>query len=350
MTYEPWAPDGRCRRYRGHRRGPRGPAPSAGRAVSSCSHATTRSPASSRRWWPTSMRSAARRSSSRVDQEGGRVQRFRSGFSVLPPPRRIGHEFDLDARQGLELARSMGWLMAAELRAHGVDLSFAPCVDLDYGVSEVIGDRAFHSQARRGRRSSRSRTCTACAMRAWRPPPNIFPVMAPWSRTRTRRCRWIGATSSIWMTTSCRIAGSSRTVCPACMAAHVLFPAVDDAVPASVSPRWIAERAARGAAIQRRGVHRRHVDGRRRRVPATSSRARGARSLPAATWCWSATTAPRCVKVLDELDVETAAEPRTCAWSACAARRRPSATSCYAGDAVAREPRAARALHARRRR
>jgi beta-N-acetylhexosaminidase len=48
--------------------------------------------------------------------------------------------------QGLQLARSMGWLMAAELRAHGVDLSFAPCVDLDYGISEVIGDRAFHSR------------------------------------------------------------------------------------------------------------------------------------------------------------------------------------------------------------
>jgi beta-N-acetylhexosaminidase len=81
-----------------------------------------------------------------VDQEGGRVQRFRPGFSALPPPRRIGHEFDLDARHGLTLARSMGWLMAAELRAHGVDLSFAPCVDLDYGVSEVIGDRAFHAK------------------------------------------------------------------------------------------------------------------------------------------------------------------------------------------------------------
>lgn len=82
-----------------------------------------------------------------VDQEGGRVQRFRPEFSRLPSPRRIGHEFDLDARQGLALARSMGWLMAAELRAHGVDLSFAPCVDLDYGVSEVIGDRAFHARA-----------------------------------------------------------------------------------------------------------------------------------------------------------------------------------------------------------
>ena len=54
--------------------------------------------------------------------------------------------FDADARAGLALARQLGWLMAAELRAHGVDISFAPCVDLDLGVSEVIGDRAFHSQ------------------------------------------------------------------------------------------------------------------------------------------------------------------------------------------------------------
>jgi len=57
-----------------------------------------------------------------VDQEGGRVQRFRAGFSLLPPPRRIGHEFDLEPRAGLALARSMGWLMAGELRAHGVDI------------------------------------------------------------------------------------------------------------------------------------------------------------------------------------------------------------------------------------
>ncbi len=81
-----------------------------------------------------------------VDHEGGRVQRFRQTFSRLPAARRIGQEFDLDARSGLQLARRLGWLMAAELRAHGVDLSFAPCVDLDYGVSEVIGDRAFHAR------------------------------------------------------------------------------------------------------------------------------------------------------------------------------------------------------------
>src|ERR1700761_7160188 len=82
-----------------------------------------------------------------IDHEGGRVQRFRSGFARLPPARRIGHLFDTDKAGGLAAARSMGWLMAAELRAHGVDLSFAPTVDLDYGLNEAIGDRAIHPTA-----------------------------------------------------------------------------------------------------------------------------------------------------------------------------------------------------------
>jgi beta-N-acetylhexosaminidase len=80
-----------------------------------------------------------------VDHEGGRVQRFREGFTPLPAARLLGRRFDADRRDGLNLAQSVGWLMASELRAVGVDFSFAPCVDLDYGVSEIIGDRAFHS-------------------------------------------------------------------------------------------------------------------------------------------------------------------------------------------------------------
>lgn len=79
-----------------------------------------------------------------VDHEGGRVQRFREGFTRLPPARSLGRCFDADRREGLELTRSVAHLMALELRAVGVDFSFAPCVDLDYGVSEVIGDRSFH--------------------------------------------------------------------------------------------------------------------------------------------------------------------------------------------------------------
>lgn len=79
-----------------------------------------------------------------VDHEGGRVQRFRNGFTVLPPMRLIGRQYDLDPTAGRLLARQCGWLMASELRAVGIDMSFAPCVDLDYGASSVIGDRAFH--------------------------------------------------------------------------------------------------------------------------------------------------------------------------------------------------------------
>jgi beta-N-acetylhexosaminidase len=79
-----------------------------------------------------------------VDQEGGRVQRFRAGFTLLPPASRLGILFDQSPVRARRLAEITGWLMAAELRAVGVDLSFAPVLDLDKGISAVIGDRAFH--------------------------------------------------------------------------------------------------------------------------------------------------------------------------------------------------------------
>lgn len=78
-----------------------------------------------------------------VDQEGGRVQRFRAGLTRLPAPGTLGRIYDRDHAAGLRLARSVGWLMAAELRAHGVDFSFAPVADVDNGCV-AIGDRAFH--------------------------------------------------------------------------------------------------------------------------------------------------------------------------------------------------------------
>lgn len=82
-----------------------------------------------------------------VDQEGGRVQRFRRGFTELPPMRWLGRRYDAEPREAQRLARHAGWLLGAELRACGVDFSFAPVLDLDWGVSEVIGDRAFHADA-----------------------------------------------------------------------------------------------------------------------------------------------------------------------------------------------------------
>ncbi len=81
-----------------------------------------------------------------VDHEGGRVQRFRDGFSRIPAMRHIGHEYDENPDEALRLARLAGWLIASELRAAGIDLCFAPCMDLDWGVSEIIADRAFHNK------------------------------------------------------------------------------------------------------------------------------------------------------------------------------------------------------------
>ncbi|MFV5213786.1 beta-N-acetylhexosaminidase [Azonexus caeni] len=79
-----------------------------------------------------------------VDHEGGRVQRFREGFTRLPPMRALGQLHDSDPAAALTAARAAGFVLAAELRACGVDYSFTPVLDLDYGPSRVIGDRAFH--------------------------------------------------------------------------------------------------------------------------------------------------------------------------------------------------------------
>ncbi|MCY3939592.1 MAG: beta-N-acetylhexosaminidase [Gammaproteobacteria bacterium] len=79
-----------------------------------------------------------------IDQEGGRVQRMRAGFSALPPARTLGTAHDSDPGLAMERARARGRLLALELHAVGIDFSFAPVVDVDYGRSDVIGDRALH--------------------------------------------------------------------------------------------------------------------------------------------------------------------------------------------------------------
>ncbi len=172
-----------------------------------------------------------------VDQEGGRVQRFRDGFTRLPPLREIGRRYSTSRGDGLALARQLGWLMAAELRASGVDMSFAPCVDLDYGVSQVIGDRALHADASavgelavaymlgmreagmaatakhfpgHGAVAADSHVALPVDRRAW---PDIEADLQPYRRL---------------------IANGL----PAVMVAHVVFPEVDE-LPASLSRRWI---------------------------------------------------------------------------------------------------------------
>jgi beta-N-acetylhexosaminidase len=173
-----------------------------------------------------------------VDQEGGKVQRFRPGFSRLPPVRRIGHEFDLDAKAGVALARALGWLMAAELRAHGVDISFAPCVDLDLGVS-FIGDRAFHgsadavSQLAVGYIHGMREAGMAATAKHF---PGHGSVVADSHLTLPVDRREL-ADMSADLTPYRRLIANGL---PSVMVAHVLFPAVDQA-PASLSRHWIRD-------------------------------------------------------------------------------------------------------------
>jgi beta-N-acetylhexosaminidase len=174
-----------------------------------------------------------------ADHEGGRVQRFRSGFTPLPAARRLGHAYDQDPRAGVALARQAGWLMAAELRAHGVDISFAPCVDLDLKVSEVIGDRAFHADpeavaqlAQAYMHGMRDAGMAATAKHF----PGHGAVVADSHQALPVDRRGLPDLAAELTPYRRLIANGLAAV----MAAHILFPAVD-AAPASLSARWIRD-------------------------------------------------------------------------------------------------------------
>ena len=81
-----------------------------------------------------------------VDQEGGRVQRFRAGFQHLPAMGLLGDLYDRDEQRAIELSETIGWVASSELLHYGIDLSFSPVLDLGHKISTVIGDRAFHTQ------------------------------------------------------------------------------------------------------------------------------------------------------------------------------------------------------------
>jgi beta-N-acetylhexosaminidase len=172
-----------------------------------------------------------------VDHEGGRVQRFREGFTRLPAARLLGRRFDEDRRDALGLAQSVGWLLASELRAVGVDFSFAPCIDLDYGVSEIIGDRAFHSDAD-------SVAALAVAAMSGMREAGMAAIAKHFPGHGA-----VVADSHVALPVDRRqFADLEPDIrpyrplidnnLPGIMAAHVVFPAVD-ALPASLSKRWI---------------------------------------------------------------------------------------------------------------
>jgi len=174
-----------------------------------------------------------------VDHEGGRVQRFRMGFTELPPQRAVGRVYDLDPEAGRRLAWQFGWLLAAELRAVGIDMSFAPCVDLDYGVSEVIGDRAYHRDP-----EAVARLAVSC-MQGMRAAGMIatakhFPghgaVVADSHKSLPVDRRPLAELAEDLLPYRRLIANGLASI----MVAHVLFPEVDEA-PAGFSRRWIQQ-------------------------------------------------------------------------------------------------------------
>lgn len=174
-----------------------------------------------------------------VDYEGGRVQRFRKDFTVLPPMRVIGQTYDRDPHAGLQLAQQAGWLLAAELRAVGVDLSFGPVVDLDHGASSVIGDRALHRDARVVAALAVAmmhgmREAGMCAVAKHFPGHGAVIADSHVALPVDRR-RYADMTDDIYP--------YSRLIdnqLPAVMAAHVVFDQVD-AVPASFSQKWLGD-------------------------------------------------------------------------------------------------------------
>ena len=174
-----------------------------------------------------------------VDHEGGRVQRFREGFTRLPAVRLLGRRFDADRREGLLAAHSVGWLMATELRSVGVDFSFAPCVDLDYGLSEVIGDRAFHGDPD-------AAGALAAAYLAGMREAGMAAVAKHFPGHGA-----VTADSHVALPVDRRELADMEpdlrpyrllidNQLPGVMAAHVEYPAVD-VLPASLSKRWISE-------------------------------------------------------------------------------------------------------------
>ncbi len=175
-----------------------------------------------------------------VDHEGGRVQRFRTGFTAIAPMRALGELWDRDVAAAAAEAHRLGETIARELRAHGVDFSFTPVLDLDFGASSVIGDRAFHGNPNAVahlavclRRGLNAGGCAAVGKH--------FPGHG-----------FVAADSHLEVPVDERplaellandlvpFAVLAREGLEAVMPAHVVYPAID-ALPAGYSPVWIEE-------------------------------------------------------------------------------------------------------------
>lgn len=175
-----------------------------------------------------------------VDHEGGRVQRFRTdGFTHLPPMRALGELWMRDAMAATDAATACGFVLAAELRACGVDFSFTPVLDLDHGPSGVIGDRAFHRDARVATLLAKS-VMHGLLLAGMANCGKHFPghgFVAADSHTDVpvdkRSLKAILADDAMPY-------GWASTALTSVMPAHVIYPKVD-AAPAGFSRRWLQD-------------------------------------------------------------------------------------------------------------
>jgi beta-N-acetylhexosaminidase len=175
-----------------------------------------------------------------VDHEGGRVQRFRTdGFTHLPPMRALGELWMRDAMAATDAASACGLVLARELRACGVDFSFTPVLDLDHGPSGVIGDRAFHRDARVAALLAKSvmhgLLCAGMASCGKHFPGHGFVaadshVDVPVDERPLDTILADDAAPYGWLSTTLQ----------SVMPAHVIYPQVD-ARPAGFSARWLRE-------------------------------------------------------------------------------------------------------------
>jgi len=175
-----------------------------------------------------------------VDHEGGRVQRFRTdGFTHLPPMRVFGELWMKDAMAATNAASAAGYILGAELRACGVDFSFTPVLDLDWGESGVIGDRAFHRDARVAALLAKSLMhglLQAGVANCGKHFPGHGFVKAdshteiPVDRRSLKAILADDAAPYAWL----------NTTLTSLMPAHVIYPKVDS-LPAGFSPRWLQD-------------------------------------------------------------------------------------------------------------
>jgi beta-N-acetylhexosaminidase len=176
-----------------------------------------------------------------VDHEGGRVQRFRSdGFTTLPSMRALGTEWSKAPMDAMRMATDVGYVLGAELRACGVDLSFTPVLDLDFGVSSVIGDRAFDGDPRVVAMLARALSqglaqagMGACGKHF----PGHGAVVADSHHAVPRDTRSL---KKILAHDAAPYQWLGDQVIPSVMPAHVIYTKVDP-MPAGFSAKWIKE-------------------------------------------------------------------------------------------------------------